>query len=353
MTIYIMNLIMIGLYSIGYNTIRPNFKNSHKLKKFFVSLATIQLILILSFRQITIGVDVAGYINNFKYTFSTYNLEQILHHHWEIGFKFLVKVISLFTNNEQIFLSVLAILSIVPVGRFIYKNSKMPFLSFALYISFNYYSFVFSGLRQAIAYAIILNSYDFIKDKKPVKFTICVLLASLFHKSALVFLVAYFLVKLRLNKVTISIILLINTFIFIFRVRIYEVASRLFYEAYEVAESSSFTWMLLCSFIVICGLLVYKKVVSFSQDNNALYILLIVGSSLMIFASVGTNVMRVADYYYMFVIIFIPEIITALRDKFMVIMSTYILIIFTFILYFWFLTIDGFQITPYQFFWEM
>ena len=55
--------------------------------------------------------------------------------------------------------------------------------------------------------------------------------------------------------------------------------------------------------------------IKISPDNNGLFIFLLVGISLMLFASVGTNVMRVADYYYMFVIIFIPEVMTAKKMK--------------------------------------
>ena len=95
----------------------------------------------------------------------------------ELGYKVLNKVVSFFSTNNQLFLTIVAILSIAPVGRFIYKNSRMPFLSFIIYIAFNYYSFVFSGLRQAIAYGIIFISYDYIKNRKLAKFLICVSLA--------------------------------------------------------------------------------------------------------------------------------------------------------------------------------
>ena len=43
--------------------------------------------------------------------------------------------------------------------------------------------------------------------------------------------------------------------------------------------------------------------------------MLFVGVSLMMFATVGTNVMRMANYYYMFVIIFIPEVFSVLKGK--------------------------------------
>ncbi|MFB5282766.1 EpsG family protein [Peribacillus sp. Hz7] len=353
MLIYVSTLVMIGLYSIGFNILRSLTRDTKKLKIFFVSLATIQLILLLSLRHYTIGSDAPVYVTYFLSMPQYSSFEALLlGHRFEIGYKLLNKLISIFTTNEQIFLTVIACISIIPVGILIYKHSKMPFLSFAIYITFNYYSFVFSGLRQAIGYAIIFISYNFIKDRKLVKFILCVLIAASFHKSALMFLPAYFLANLKLNKFTISGILLFNIIMFVFREQIFGTIISTFYNNYEIVSSLSFTWMLVCSLIVICGLFFYKSVLLISQKNNILYMLVIIGASLMIFSSVGTNVMRVADYYYMFVMLFIPEVMNAVKDKRIILIGGYILIILILILYIWFLKGDGYSIVPYRFFWE-
>ena len=43
----------------------------------------------------------------------------------------------------------------------------------------------FSGLRQAIAFSIVFISYDYIREQKLFKFLVTVILAALFHKSAI------------------------------------------------------------------------------------------------------------------------------------------------------------------------
>ena len=58
----------------------------------------------------------------------------------------------------------------------------------------------FSGLRQAIAMGITALSFNFIKEKKPVQFILLVILASLFHKSAIVFLAMYPIYNIKLDK---------------------------------------------------------------------------------------------------------------------------------------------------------
>ena len=55
------------------------------------------------------------------------------------------------------------------------------------------------GLRQFIAGAITFYSIRFIRDKNPKKFFICVILAALFHRTAFIFLSAYWLVRINIK----------------------------------------------------------------------------------------------------------------------------------------------------------
>ena len=348
MIIYILNLVSVLFYAFVFSVSKKKYNS----KKFLVVLLTAQLITILALRNSTVGVDIPGYVRFFQNT-PILNFQQFMAHRWELGFKLLNKAISLFTSNEQVFLTIIATLTIIPVGRFIYKYSKMPFLSFALYISFNFYSFVFSGLRQGIAYGIVLISYDFIVNRKLSKFIICILFASLFHRSALIFLPAYFLVKFKINYKSLGIVVITNGILYLFRKQIFEFAIQQFYPSYEVVVSSSISWMILGIIITILGLLFYKNVVGISSQNNDLYVIMITGVSLMIFATVGTNVMRMADYYYLFIIIFIPEVMNSIKDKGLVMLGGYLVVISTLVLHLWFLTYaDTYQMVPYIFFWK-
>lgn len=347
MAIYILNLTLIWLYALTYNILLHGNFNKRMIKGIFVFIATFQLILLLSLRHISIGVDVSYYISFFKNIASGFNFDP----RFELGYRYLNQFIGFFTNNQQIFLTIISIICIAPVGRFIYKHSKMPFLSFTIYIAFNYYSFTFSGLRQAISYAIIFISYDYIKDRKFIKFLICVISAGLFHKSSLIFIPAYFLYGIKINKITISSLIIFDLLIFIFRKTIFSLVTSSFYQLYNIVESASYTWMIFCVLIVFLGSFVYENMIKDSADNSGLYMLLLIGVSLMIFASVGDNVMRIANYYYMFVIIFIPEALIALKDKKWLLVVAYLIIVGLIVIYLWFLKGSPFGIVPYKLFW--
>lgn len=353
MTLYFVNLTMLGIYSALLNMTSVYGKKVYSFnKKFFVSLASLQLILVLALRHKNIGVDVEGYLLFFKkMPFTSFaSLPDI--HRFEIGYKLLNKVISLFTMNEQWFLAIIAIICIVPIGRLIYKYSKMPFLSFALYIAFNYYTFVFSGLRQGIAFAILAWGYSYILEKRLLKFLMAVVVAALFHVSAIFFIPAYFLTDIKLNlKFWIS-ILIANLLIYFLKVPIFSFIVNNFYTTYEIVISDAYTWMALCWFIIIVGLLFRKQIDLTKSENNFIFTLLIVGATIMNFASVGTNVMRVADYYYMYVILFLPMVIDSITDRLTRYVALFCVMIGIYALYSWSLGKDGYSIVPYMFFWE-
>jgi len=78
------------------------------------------------------------------------------------------------------------------VGWFIYRNSAKPFLSVAFLMTLGFYQFSLSGLRQTMALAVIVGlSYEYILERRPIAYILSVLLASLFHSSAILFLPAY------------------------------------------------------------------------------------------------------------------------------------------------------------------
>lgn len=72
-----------------------------------------------------------------------------------------------------------------------YKYSKNYFMSMLFLISLSYYYFSMSGLRQALALGICCFAFAMAEESKLIPFIFLVLLASLFHSSALIFLPIY------------------------------------------------------------------------------------------------------------------------------------------------------------------
>ena len=138
--------------------------------------------------------------------------------------------------------------------------------------------------------------------------------------------------------------------IFIFKSQIVNLFISFFYESYSVSNLNAKNWMLLNIAIIVITLLFYKKVIKDNKENNLLYLLSIVGVSLMLFSSVSGDVLRIANYYYIFIIALIPKVIKNIQGKYL---KTIISLGFTFgmlPLYIYLLNVDAYQIVPYEFF---
>lgn len=175
-------------------------RGREKLNKQFTILAILPIFLLFVLRDKYIGADTIGYVRFFQVDirrFSFYMLFQEDVMRFEIGFRLYVKLISLITNNYTIYFLINGIIIFGTLLCFSFKYTKNPFLFFFLFITLGTYSFLETGLRQALAMMICLWSVDFIKDRKPIRFILTVILAYFFHKSAMIFVILYPLCNIK------------------------------------------------------------------------------------------------------------------------------------------------------------
>ncbi len=84
-------------------------------------------------------------------------------------------------------------ISIFIKSQFMFKYSKFIFLSLLLYYIPLYFFEDMVQIRQGFATGITLLSIKYIIDKKVLKFLFCIFLAFQFHKSAIIFVFAYWI----------------------------------------------------------------------------------------------------------------------------------------------------------------
>ena len=174
--------------------------------------------------------------------------------------------------------------------------------------------------------------------------------ATLFHYSALVFLPAYFISNIKLSKLKIFALCVIDVCIFIFKVPIFNFINKYFYEDYSMVVTDSYMWMTMCILIVLALLLLYKKAVVSDESNIGLYNLTIIGVSIMLFAPIANNIMRIANYYFIFVTLLIPNVIDVLpKSRFKSVLSWAVLLVLS-LIYMYLLSVDSYSIVPYNFF---
>jgi len=369
MAIYILNIIGISFLALLLYLMKQH--NTHIGKKIFVLITTNQLITILGLRAAGVGADTHNYLHFYNLV-KELDWQIILEDRFEIGYKLINKFFALLGFGDQLFLFGISALIIIPVAIFIYKNSHNIYLSFYFYITFGFYAASFNTLRQCIAYGFVLLSFNFIKEKKPIPFLITVFLASTFHISALFFLPAYFLARIKLTKVTISILGILTLILFTFRFQIMNLVVSSIFENYSIVQTGAYEWLTFTLIIFIGAMLFYPTNKSETHNNclqdttgalksvntevttiRMYYILTLIGIIIMLFATTASNVMRIANYYYIFIILLIPAVLTRTKNKYVKAIITIVLFIGMGIVYIYFLnTPSDHRYVPYEFFWH-
>ena len=113
------------------------------------------------------------------------------------GFYFLSAVIKcLIGNRNTIYFIIIAAIQCFFLFRIYRKYSSAYVLSFFLFIaSTDYISWIFNGMRQFTAVSITVACFPWIVEKKYVRAIIGILVASLFHQSALLLIPFVFIVQ--------------------------------------------------------------------------------------------------------------------------------------------------------------
>ena len=191
MGVYAFNLLFVTLSSLIIQFLEGMKKKSvsHKYSFVFYITPLLSLILVSGFRY-KVGTDYYTYAEDFVVFGEKMN--------WSLssfGFNTLVYELHKITANPQIFFFVTSIIINICMVCFIKKYSVSFVLSMYFYITTFIYYGTMNGVRQYLASIFLIAGLKYIFDGKFKKYLICVLIASLFHSSALIMLIIYFLAR--------------------------------------------------------------------------------------------------------------------------------------------------------------
>ena len=187
-------------------------KIDYRYKKFFMICILLICILIGGFRAI--GTDWEQY---YTYFMDRNTLDEFSDTHYglyyEVGFVYINYIIKCITNEYFGMLLFLTAVVCFFKYKMITQISKGNLILVIFALNFSYYLGDFFPVRQSIAAAILIYSIIFIAEKDLFKFTIMVIIASFFHRSAIIFFPAYWLYYSKISNKKAIIIIIISFFI--------------------------------------------------------------------------------------------------------------------------------------------
>ncbi len=228
-------------------------------------------------------------------------------------FKLLTNLFSSFENGYIGVIGVYYIFTVILIIRFLKKKDALLFGFFTL-VTFGVYFDILDRIRQLAALAIIIYSFDDIERENRKKFIIKVILASLFHISAIIILPFYYLAKINMSKSTI--VLLYFIFIGCYFLGLWNSAINFIYdnipyynEIYresryygQVEEMSTSLGFLGKTLFILLNILL-------APIDDKLKTLLSMGLFLYIIGVGNLNIERVADYFLSITIYSFPKLI--------------------------------------------
>lgn len=177
-------------------------------KKKFIYGTFVLLGVLIALRADSVGADTKGYLLSF-YEYADHSFNEMIQVFQnggvEVGYMLLVKLLDALTSDSRSILIFEGCIVAICYAYFFDKNTsnmKEAYICILGYLAFNLFAFQLTGVRQSIAMAICILSFESIKKKQLVKFLIIVLFASTFHTASLFFIPAYFVTMLDVKKVT-------------------------------------------------------------------------------------------------------------------------------------------------------
>lgn len=349
---YILLVVYIILSAIYARVCYP--KSTKKERKLFLYLTFAFIYLFCCFRSFDVGRDVAAYLTAYQKT------ERVPWDNWryiyyENGYIALMKVCTALGLSFRAFFFIIYAIILWPIMLFIREKSPYPFLSVIIYIGFQFFIFNLTGIRQSIALSILLLSYlvlskDYCK-KRLLIFLLLVGLAALFHKSAIIFSLAYPISRLKLNKKTIGLFCVTAALCYFFNIlgvgAILDMFENTHYK-YSTDDSQQLGFLpVAMAGIVLLAVVAYFNAKGKNKVQYKYVANILMASMSFMFLFNGSVLLRSVMYYYFPMIISLPMFVKTLKNlKFR--RLAYIGIAIVFLIFFFLKDIHSFDALPYN-----
>lgn len=311
-----------------------------KKSKSLLFLSFTVLFILLAYRGVTVGTDTQNYELQFKAikNFGILNIEPL----W----LYLNKLVVYLGGDFKLVLIFSALLTLLPIYYVAYKKSPYPLLSILLYMTLYYYFFSFNIMRQGVAMSFGLLSLMFFIDEKWKKSLLFLVIASLFHYSALILLpgLVFIYFSERLKKIPFVVLQFFTLFIGLFFYQVLlSFATKYLYSNYEIEQYLNFLGNFISALIINVIFFATSRIIKVKDKWFYLSLCFILVSNLLVRIPFGN---RFGMFYGIVFIIYLPLLINnntlEKKDK-----SLVFILIVLFALYSFYTNIGKGEILPY------
>ena len=322
MTVYIVLLAfcLIG-WIIDIKTMN-SFKNkhTHTIIRYSLTILLAGAFIVIASYRYSIGFDYFSYediANSLINTDGTATILDIIETYYPEPSYYVLNW--LFVNNvsTDYHLWLLCINTFMVLATFlvICQNTDNPWIGYALFVCLHFFAHDMNLIRQSLAATIVFCGYKYLKNGKFFRFLIITLIAASFHVSAIVAIPVFFIVRLPLNKITISVTsILALIIIFAAKPIILAIGPHTKYASYLSGNSiymspGSVKQMGLTILVMLIPLFFIKRLLSEDRRNK-----IVVWSTFActIFCLMGMQMFiieRFASFFYITALVHLPQLL--------------------------------------------
>ena len=283
----------------------------------FLAICFTQLLLLVCFRY-RIGFDYDMYAQGFV-LMDMEGFSSLSYLDWEIGFIVLTKLIGLFTNNIQVYIGLIAVFCLFSWAFFIYRYSPNVWLSTFLFVNMYllYLNMNFSAPGGCDCYYPF--AWPFIKNRKFWPFLGIVVLAALFHTTALILIPVYAVLRIRPGSGLWLLYAYGLLFFTSLQRGIINLLTLVFHQEYANSvflEGMSSLYALIPLLLLVLVYLFRKPMQEANEYNRYLIGFLFFAAFCMMMMTRHAILERISYYAYAYFVLALPELTSALRTAF-------------------------------------
>lgn len=302
-------------------------QNLEKIKYFLQSLSFLILFLVVALRNISVGTDYLNYINAVNRVATNTMLPT--DENWlGLGFRELIIILAkIFPNSVNSIYFSIGVISLITFLTLLFfflsfNNNGNEVFELYLFLCFCLYFQLMNQFRQMFALSIVFFSYRYI-GKSFIKYALLIILATLFHGTAIIMLPMYFLYKIKINKRTFLFYGLISVLVLIFSPFIKSLIQYTSYSNYlgwtefDTAGVTSTVLNLVVRISLMLTCLIFSKSIIRADNKKVfLYHMIIICSIVQMLTITSYLFTRITTYFFVFYILLIPDVVNEIDSKF-------------------------------------
>jgi len=238
----------------------------------------------------------------------------------EIGYVVLNRIIGLFTTDGLYLMIVTSFLILILFFTEFVRESVNLWFTILMFVTMGSYYTSFNITRQIIAAAIVFASSRYLYQRNFVKYFFCILIAALFHKTALVMLIFYFILNLKFNFRNAFLLCLSLIFFFSYADLVFDFVRTFTYSYYTPGAYGIFGFRYTNAVIPVaffCFTLLHSS--SLDMNNTRERVMFNAVLFYAFFSLLGTRVMmfqRFSEFFVPYSFLLVPKIVGLYKNPY-------------------------------------